>query len=536
MAINGGSAGIGGRCRVRDLLNVTGPVDLRLAGGSRDNAVTRTALFDPTAPLRPAPFAVLIGVGLTPRLVDVAAVLAEAAAAGHTALVLRASALVEAPELAGLADDHRVALLTVGDGVDWLGVEAQVRAAILAAAHRDGAPPVGDLFSLAEAISDSVGGAVVIEDVNLRVLAYSSGEYPIDENRRNAILGRRVPFAPENPGQYRQVYQSSTVCEVPAVGGDLDRLGVALRSGDEVIGSLWVTVPANGLNPGASRHLADVAPLVAAHLMRARQTEDLARQQRSEAAAELVAGSGDLRDAAAVLGFSPGAPMAAMTIAAVSPAQRLIARQQRFAALVELNCQSRKLAVGVTGASDLVHVVCSAKRLADSQDLVVTAEAIRRSARTALELDVVIGVGPVAATAAGLRSSAQSSAKVATLLRREPELAPIATHRQLTDRTSFADLAAAAAETPGLVSARVDEIRSHDEGFGTGYAELLRVYLRNWRDATRTAAELGVHPNTVRYRLRRISETFGVELADPDQMLPIWLGLEVRRLDQDRVR
>lgn len=534
MVLDEGAVRLGGRCRVRDLVNVSESVGLELAGdpAGGDTPVTRTVLFDPLAALRPVPGAVLLGVGLAAQLVDVSAVLAEAATAGYAALVVRRGTLAAGPGLAAEADGHRLVLLTVDDDADWLGVEARLRAAILAAAQLAGGVPAiatGDLFAVAEAISDSVGGAVVIEDADLRVLAYSSGQYPIDEPRRNAILGRRVPFAPENPGQYRQVYQSASVCRIKAVGTDLDRLGVAIRSGDEVIGSLWVTVPPAGLRAGSERHLTDVAPVVAVHLLRARQSEDLARRQRSEAAAELISGGGDLRDAATVLGFVPGAPVAAMTIAAVTPAQRLIARRQRFAALVELTCQSRKLVVGVAGAGDLVQVLCSAPTLSAPDDLIAAAEAIVGSARSALELTAVVGIGPVVTAVPQIRASAQRSAKVATLLRREPGLPAVATHRQMADRTSFADLAAAAADDPRLVSERVGEIRAHDLQFGTDFAELLRVYLRNWRDATRTAAALGVHPNTVRYRLGRIAAIFGVDLADPDQVLPIWLGLEVHK-------
>lgn len=535
MALEGAAVRFGGRCRVRDLLNVSESVGLRLEGdpAGRDTPVTRTVLFDPLATPRPVPGAVLLGVGLAAHLVDIPAVLAGAADAGYAALVVRRLTLISCPDLIVAARAHRLAVLTVDDDADWLGVEAQLRAAILAAAQLAGGVPAigtGDLFALAEAISDSVGGAVVIEDADLRVLAYSSGEYPIDAPRRNAILGRRVPFAPENPGQYRQVYRSASVCRIPAVGTDLDRLGVAIRSGDEVIGSLWVTVPPTGLRPGAQRHLTDVAPVAAVNLLRARQSEDVARRQRSEAAAALISGGGDLRDAATVLGFAPGAPVAAMTIAAIAPAQRLIARRQRFASLIELNCQSRKLVVGVAGVGDLVQVVCSAPTLSGSDDLIAVAEAIVGSARSALELAAVVGIGPVVAAAPQIRGSARRSAQVATLLRRESALPRVATHRQMADRTSFADLAAAAADDPRLVSERVGEIRAHDERFGTGFAELLRLYLRNWRDATRTAAVLGVHPNTVRYRLGRIEALFGVDLADPDQVLPIWLGLEVRRL------
>jgi DNA-binding PucR family transcriptional regulator len=39
------------------------------------------------------------------------------------------------------------------------------------------------------------------------------------------------------------------------------------------------------------------------------------------------------------------------------------------------------------------------------------------------------------------------------------------------------------------------------------------------------AAELGVHPQTVRYRLRQLRELFGTALEDPDARFELALAL-----------
>jgi DNA-binding PucR family transcriptional regulator len=54
------------------------------------------------------------------------------------------------------------------------------------------------------------------------------------------------------------------------------------------------------------------------------------------------------------------------------------------------------------------------------------------------------------------------------------------------------------------------------------------------RDA---AARLFVHPNTVSYRLRRISELTGLKLTNPDDLMTIRLALDVlqvRGIAKDR--
>jgi hypothetical protein len=46
--------------------------------------------------------------------------------------------------------------------------------------------------------------------------------------------------------------------------------------------------------------------------------------------------------------------------------------------------------------------------------------------------------------------------------------------------------------------------------------ETLRVWLRTRGTVAQVGEELGVHPQTVRYRMRQIEQTFGGDLADPD--------------------
>jgi DNA-binding PucR family transcriptional regulator len=51
------------------------------------------------------------------------------------------------------------------------------------------------------------------------------------------------------------------------------------------------------------------------------------------------------------------------------------------------------------------------------------------------------------------------------------------------------------------------------------------AWLRHRGAQAAVAAELGVHPQTVRYRLRRLRELFGAALEDPDRRFALELAL-----------
>jgi DNA-binding PucR family transcriptional regulator len=74
----------------------------------------------------------------------------------------------------------------------------------------------------------------------------------------------------------------------------------------------------------------------------------------------------------------------------------------------------------------------------------------------------------------------------------------------------------------------VDLMLRHDQEQGTPYAESVLAYLAANADVPAAAASVQVHPNTFRYRLRRLRELFDLDLEDPDVRLVVWLQLRTR--------
>jgi sugar diacid utilization regulator len=90
-------------------------------------------------------------------------------------------------------------------------------------------------------------------------------------------------------------------------------------------------------------------------------------------------------------------------------------------------------------------------------------------------------------------------------------------------------------------SARPDELRAlarqilgpaldHDARTGSALLRTLETYLSSKCDAAACAAELYVHVNTVRYRLRQVQELCGVDLRDPQDLLRVTVARLVVRL------
>ena len=67
----------------------------------------------------------------------------------------------------------------------------------------------------------------------------------------------------------------------------------------------------------------------------------------------------------------------------------------------------------------------------------------------------------------------------------------------------------------------------YDEAQGTQLVETLRVYVRLARNPTRTAEALGIHRNTLFYRIDRIEQLAGFDLADGEDLFRIGLSLKL---------
>lgn len=67
----------------------------------------------------------------------------------------------------------------------------------------------------------------------------------------------------------------------------------------------------------------------------------------------------------------------------------------------------------------------------------------------------------------------------------------------------------------------------HDRSHQTHYAASVAAWLDAVGNVGEAARRINVHQNTLKYRLRRTRELFGLNLDAPDDRLSYWLQLRV---------
>ncbi|MFF7454543.1 PucR family transcriptional regulator [Kitasatospora sp. NPDC008115] len=525
-------------------------VEVGLAPLGLDVPVTGLDVFD-----RPEPGtdqgALVVAVGVDPRSEHAVALVR---AAGRD----RAAAVVFREEGAGppngalrdAAGGAGTALLFRRSWADWAQLIGTLRAGLAVAEEAEVANvPLGDLEALAEALAALVGGAVTIESPDSRVLAYSSNNRDVDDIRRSTILARRVP--PERRAAMREDGFLALLRRTPgalhrrADGTAPERAAVAVRAGEEVLGSLWVAPTGCPLAPTVAEALRVAARIAAPHLLHDRARRAGQHELVLEAVRALLAGRGSVDLSAARTGLPPGEPCAVLAVAvapAVVPAPAVAVVPApvgggRLARSARAGCARRGHPAVAVAAGDGARVLLGGlehdprraagrlSRLADALAAELTEEFGR---------PVRIGVGEIRPGLDRAAESARTAGQALRALRlgRSPRTPPAARVGELADTVALLSVLDTLREHPAPAQdCSVTRLAAHAAKPGEEVLlDTLRAYLEHAGDSARAATALGVPASTFRYRRQKAEKLCGIDLDDPDARLLAQLQLRLLAL------
>ncbi|MCX0273389.1 helix-turn-helix domain-containing protein [Nocardia zapadnayensis] len=503
--------------RLDHLVNVLGGygVRLRCCPVSRATLIRSVAMFDATG-AEEATGDILLAVGAG----SVRAAVAGARAAKAVAVLVRGGAGADR-EAAAIGSEDGVAVLMVDPAVSWSQLAGVVYGLVLEGRETASGRGPTDLFALADSLAAAVDGAVTIEDPLSRVMAHATLGRVADRALQETVLQRRQPAALRELFESRGVPahlagSDAPVFVEPDPGHGLDgRMAVAVRVGRELLGSVWVTCTEP--MPDARRAaLADGARTVALHLLRSRASADLERQVESELVIRLLEGSPDATTVVGRLGLA-SAPLRVVAVRAQIAAERHAGLLLAFEQATFGFGWSRP---GRSTLSDnTVYTILPSDRVQTARNWVT---ALRTALPARVTLSAGIG-GP--ATAADLPASRQEADECLALHEQGSAGSAYPAYDESWGEILLQRLRAAA--RTGRIPARgpVAELRRYDSVHATDFVATLRAWLDAQGDPVVAAAGLGVHPNTVRNRMRKMREVAVLELEDARTRLAMTIDL-----------
>ena len=491
-------------------------------------------VHDPLGEPVVGPADVLLAVGVDSSQRAAADLVARCGQLGAVAVVVQGGR--ELPDLlVSAAERSGVALLVAAPGVAWGQLHSLLRTARSATAQRGGdagGVPVGDLFALADALSAMLGGAVTVEDEHSTVLAYSSTPHPTDQPRQDTILGRRVPSEwlarLREDGVFRRLWAGDEVIQVGPPQYDIaPRLAVAVRAGGEVLGSIWVQEGDRAFRPEDSRILRETAPMAALHLLRQRSGDDLERRRSGDLLRGVLEGRLPSGLLAETLGVPSDRPVGllALHIGADEATADGLLNLDRAVDVLALTCRTYRRSAVSAAVGHTAYLVFLARELGTDPVRRLAAELGERVSE-ALSRPVTAAVGGAPSGVVGLNETRRDVDLALRVLRTRPRPA-VAHVEDVRAGMVLLELRDLAATAPSLLSGKVRLLQQSDGDRGTDYVATLRAYLDSFGDVRAAADHVGVHPNTFRYRLRRLVELSGLDLDDPADRLVAHLQLRL---------
>lgn len=461
----------------------------------------------------------VLGVSVT-GVADAVALLKESAER-QAAAVLVKPPLAGKPALRRAAHAAGIALISVRAATAWAQLVWLLRTVLDAASPDEGGEETGspgDLFRLADVVASVVDAPVTIEDTNSRVLAYSARQDLTDPARVSTIMGRRIPDDVlarfRSRGVFRELSRGRQTIFVPAQrDGTLPRLIVPIRMGGELLGSMWAVVT-GPVSEARAAAFADTAPVVALHLLRRRAHADAQRRASAELLRAVLAGKAGPREA--VAGLELADEPHRVVIVDTPGSDPTDGEGSRLALLERISQGIGKRAVATELDGLLYAVVPDGDGPGSWAELRTALTGRPGTHRVAAGAPVGIGE---------LAKSRKQAEETLGVLRAGLLDGAIGSFDDLWTVLALHRAANAAATARVADVGPLERLRAHDRENNSGYVDTLYEWLRFPGDPRAAARALRIHPNTFRYRMRRLLEIVALDLDDPDVRLALLVQL-----------
>lgn len=381
------------------------------------------------------------------------------------------------------------------------------------------------LTDAVDALAGALGCPLVLEDAEFRVIAYSAIPGQADDPLRNeAIVRRRTPEQWLNwidtvPGRREQLESGDPVLVAEAFPGLRRRMVMAMRDGLDVLGYLWVLEGMTGFPDCLAQDLTDFQDRIAADLSRSGKKQNWAAESRT---VRLVV-SGDATTNS-LSGSGIGADWLVTASAAVGASGRMDYQDlNELVDAIRHTARGGRRHVSLTGIVE--RRVCRLDFYPPTTDADRNVEVLKHCAQQGagrLHRPIVMTSGLTVELEAADMSWRQAVAASELLARREVRDYAISTFAEVQTECLTSAVTAFIASRPELTagllvttSGRSDPERDHT----------MLTFLEQNGSIPRTAEILRLHPNSVRYRIRRIEQELPVRWDDPTGRLALHLAL-----------
>jgi DNA-binding PucR family transcriptional regulator len=397
------------------------------------------------------------------------------------------------------------------------------------------------LEALAETINEVLGCPVTIEDVNHRLLAYSSHDPQMDTARIATIVGRRVPEKVISglwrDGVIQRLVESQEPVRIPAISdiGLNDRVAIAIRKNRDILGYIWVVEVGKQLGDQELNQLKKAAQaaktkLVQLHMQRRKEEEG-----HKDFFWQLLMGhlksESTIKEKAEKLGVVVPASFHILVFQFVSEITEKWVQQ--FLDVISA-AQQIRVVFHVVDNDQLILLSAPILQHPSKQDYAKSfihfMDQIKSRFGSAFSEG---GNGSFYQEYTMVEKSYQEALMVLQIKKQFPNETKNLFHYPDLGYYRFLPLILEEKRKRSFNNSCLDKLREYDREHNSSLLHTLNVFLSNDSNAKDAADVLHVHTNTLNYRLKRISEIGEINLTNMDQKVTLYLDLKTEQLGEN---
>jgi PucR C-terminal helix-turn-helix domain/GGDEF-like domain len=386
-----------------------------------------------------------------------------------------------------------------------------------------------DLFDVVDTMARLLGGSVIVKDVDFRVLAYSAvpGQ-PNDEGRRSAILNRGsadhwLQWMEESGIRERLINSDELIRLDNPWATSLIRYIQPIRAVDQLVGYLWLYFETEP-DAEALRTTFEFAQLLAPEV--ARRGRALTENPGDHVLCQFLAGGLTANHVASILGVDEQSNIVVITVDVEATKSDAVIIRNRAVRALALYAQMH-LGSSLVGTVDQQIYLLYAWPTRLEPDVEAIVRPISKHLTRAVQTNVRAAAGGVHRGLAATGISRNEADLTLRVLRTKNDWEHNGLFASMRHDIVLNEIVEVLRARPILVRGLLERLITHDRQRNTDYVTTLRIYLDSFGDMRLAAELLHLHPNSLRYRINRLTEIGGLDLNDPKLRLVLQLLFEM---------
>ncbi|OCA81625.1 PucR family transcriptional regulator [Bacillus sp. FJAT-27225] len=393
------------------------------------------------------------------------------------------------------------------------------------------------LDEIADRISEVLHCPITIEDVNHRLLAYSTHDDRTDPARVATIMGRRVPEKVINSlwknGVIPQLLNSRDPVRIKTVGeiGLGDRVAISVWKNDELLGFIWALEIGETLGEEGMNLLKRAAEATKNKLVQVQARKHKRDEQSHEFFWKLLTGhyhsNEEVRKHFQSLKMTPPSSYAVMVFMFSNDITR---ENERQVAYQLRTIQKPAVLVHTFDQQQLVMFISLEGDKNPIDTLNVFSEQFIYKMMDRYDIPhLVQGFSGIYSDYLQIEKAFREASKVLAIKHKFPaETEEIHCYQNL-GIYKYLDFLLEKTTKSELGNPALKKLHEYDRKNHTDLAQTLEMYLNKDCNIQDTAKALNVHINTLNYRLKRLSEIGDINLKDPNQKVSLFVDIKLEK-------